>query len=158
MSYVVTSRSLILDCWTRNGNGYRNCRRAQPGQPGTRRSTAYPALEASGLNFTSMAALSSTPRGGFRSQGIGIGRPWLIQQSSELPFAARGAFFRWLPCHTHDGIIHIESPFQLTLVDFFATWGEPASSIEVDGVEGPALPLLNARMAIRATWPCRRTI
>jgi hypothetical protein len=39
--------------------------------------------------------------------GIGIGTPWLIQQSSEGPFVASGTCFRWLHTYTDDGIIHI---------------------------------------------------
>ena len=77
--------------------------------------------------------------------GIGIGTPWLIQQSSEGPVVASGTCFRWLHTHTDDGIIHIESPVQRTfsLGDFFAIWGVPLSGNHVAGAEGPVVAYVN---------------
>ena len=56
--------------------------------------------------------------------GIGIGKPWQVQQSTAGPFVVAGSCFYWLHTHTEDGIIHIESPVQrtFTLGDFFAIW------------------------------------
>ena len=62
--------------------------------------------------------------------GIGIGKPWQVQQSTEGPFVVEGSCFYWLHTHTDEGIMHIESPVQrtFTLGDFFAVWGQPLGS------------------------------
>jgi len=77
--------------------------------------------------------------------GIGIGKPWLLQQSAEGPFVAAGSCFRWLHTHTDDGIIHIESPIQRTFTpgDFFAIWGEPLSGTQVASVDGQVIAYVN---------------
>src|SRR5216683_1635767 len=41
--------------------------------------------------------------------GIGIGKPWQVQQSTEGPFVARGSCFSWLHTHTQDGVIRVDS-------------------------------------------------
>src|SRR5580704_9841804 len=37
--------------------------------------------------------------------GIGIGKPWQVQQSTLGPFVVAGSCFYWLHTHTEDGII-----------------------------------------------------
>ena len=71
--------------------------------------------------------------------GIGIGKPWQVQQSTEEPFVVAGSCFYWLHTHTGDGIIHIESPVQrtFTLGDFFVIWGQPLSSSQAASATDP---------------------
>src|SRR5207237_6522030 len=71
--------------------------------------------------------------------GIGIGKPWQVQQSTEGPFVVAGSCFYWLHAHTDDGIIHIESPVRrtFTLGHFFAIWGQPLSSSQAASATGP---------------------
>jgi hypothetical protein len=77
--------------------------------------------------------------------GIGIGKPWQVQQSTEGPFVVAGACFYLAPHHTDDGIIHIESPVQraFTLGDFFAIWGQPLSSSQAASATGPVIAYVN---------------
>lgn len=77
--------------------------------------------------------------------GIGIGKPWQVQQSTEGPFVVAGSCFYWLHTHTGDGIIHIESPVQrtFTLGDFFAIWGQPLSSSQAASATGPVIAYVN---------------
>jgi hypothetical protein len=77
--------------------------------------------------------------------GIGIGKPWQVQQSTEGPFVVSGSCFYWLHTHTEDGIIHIESPVQrtFTLGDFFAIWGQPLSSSQAASATGPVIAYVN---------------
>jgi hypothetical protein len=77
--------------------------------------------------------------------GIGIGKPWQVQQSTEGPFVVAGSCFYWLHTHTDDGIIHIESPVQRTfsLGDFFAIWGQPLSSSQAASATGPVIAYVN---------------
>jgi hypothetical protein len=77
--------------------------------------------------------------------GIGIGKPWQVQQTAEGPFVSAGSCFYWLHTHTQDGIIHVESPQPraFTLADFFAIWGEPLSSSQVGAARGPVVAYLN---------------
>jgi hypothetical protein len=77
--------------------------------------------------------------------GIGIGKPWQVQQSTEGPFVVAGSCFYGLHTHTDDGIIHIESPVQRTfsLGDFFAIWGQPLSSSQAASATGPVIAYVN---------------
>jgi O-antigen ligase len=77
--------------------------------------------------------------------GIGIGKPWQVQQSSEGPFVVSGSCFYWLHTHTQDGVIHIESPVQraFTLGDFFAIWGQPLSTSQVATAQGSVVAYVN---------------
>jgi hypothetical protein len=81
----------------------------------------------------------------FRRSGIGIGKPWQVQPSTEGPFVVAGSCFYWLHTHTGDGIIHIESPVQrtFTLGDFFAIWGQPLSSSQAASATGPVIAYVN---------------
>ncbi len=71
--------------------------------------------------------------------GIGIGQPWQLAQSPDGPFVTGGSCFSWLHTHTQDGIIHVEAPVARTFTvgDLFAVWGQPLSSNQVDGAQGP---------------------
>jgi hypothetical protein len=77
--------------------------------------------------------------------GIGIGKPWQVQQSSEGPFVVSGSCFSWLHTHTEDGVIHIESPVQrtFTLGDFFAIWAQPLSDSQVGTAQGSVIAYVN---------------
>jgi hypothetical protein len=77
--------------------------------------------------------------------GIAIGKPWQVQQSSMGPFVVAGSCFYSLHTHTDDGIIHIESPVQRTFTpgDFFAIWGQPLSSSQAASATGPVIAYVN---------------
>jgi len=81
--------------------------------------------------------------------GIGIGKPWQVQQSTEGPFVVAGSCFYWLHTHTDDGITHIESPVQrtFTLGDFFAIWGQPLSSSQAASATGPVIAYVNGELS-----------
>ena len=84
-----------------------------------------------------------------RPYGIGIGKPWQVQQSTGGPFVGAGSCFYWLHTHTDDGIIHIESPVQrtFTLGDFFAIWGQPLSSSQAASATGPVIAYVNGELS-----------
>ena len=77
--------------------------------------------------------------------GIGIGKPWQVQQSTEGPFVVSGSCFYWLHTHTEDGVIHIESPVQrtFTLGDFFGIWGQPLSTSQAATAQGDVIAYVN---------------
>ena len=81
--------------------------------------------------------------------GIGIGKPWQVQQSTEGPFVVAGSSFYWLHTHTEDAIIHIESRVQrtFTLGDFFAIWGQPLSSSQAASAIGPVIACVNGELS-----------
>src|SRR2546422_11547311 len=47
--------------------------------------------------------------------GIGIGKPWQVQQSTAGPFVVAGSGLYWLDNHTGGGIHHIAVPLERTL-------------------------------------------
>lgn len=77
--------------------------------------------------------------------GIGIVRPWQMDQSAEGPFVAGGSCFYWLHTHTGDGIIHIESPVQrtYTLGNFFDIWGQLLGATRVGSATGTVIAYLD---------------
>jgi hypothetical protein len=79
--------------------------------------------------------------------GIGIGRPWTVDQSSGSPFVVGGSCFSWLHTHAYDGIIHVESPTArlYTLGQFFDVWGQPLSSTRVGPAKGHVTAFVNGK-------------
>jgi hypothetical protein len=79
--------------------------------------------------------------------GIGIGKPWQIQQTNEGPFVASGSCFYWLHTHTDDGIIHIESPEarDFTLGNFFDVWQQPLSATQVGPAQDQVFAYVNGQ-------------
>jgi hypothetical protein len=77
--------------------------------------------------------------------GVGIGQPWLVEDSAQGPFVTDGACFYWLHTHTENGVVHIESPVNrtFTLGDFFAIWQVPLSATQVGRARGPVIAYVN---------------
>ena len=75
--------------------------------------------------------------------GIGILKPFQPTNG----FVGMGNGFYWL--HTHDatGIMHIESPDArtYTLGNFFDIWGQPPTTRNVAGLQGPVTSFVNGK-------------
>lgn len=73
-------------------------------------------------------------------EAIGVEDPEIV-----AGFVVAGSCFYWL--HTHDatGIIHVEPPTEIetTLGQLFDIWGQPLSSDEVAGHQGPVTVLVD---------------
>jgi hypothetical protein len=77
---------------------------------------------------------------------IGLIGP-LAQQTAAGPFYGATQCYYWLHTHTHDGVIHIESPTQriYTLGDFFDEWRQPLSADRVASAKGTVTAFINGR-------------
>src|SRR6476620_1768616 len=75
--------------------------------------------------------------------GIGILKPFQLTNG----FVGIGNAFYWV--HTHDatGIMHIESPDArtYTLGNFFDVWGQPLSTHNVAGLQGPVTSFVDGK-------------
>jgi hypothetical protein len=69
------------------------------------------------------------------------------QQTPAGPFYGATQCYYWLHTHTHDGVIHIESPTQriYTLGDFFDEWRQPLSANRVASAKGRVTAFINGR-------------
>jgi hypothetical protein len=74
---------------------------------------------------------------------IGIQHP--VFADAGKTFALGGTCLYWLHTHDQTGIIHIEAPAQgtFTLGQFFDIWGEPLSTSNVAGFEGPVTAVVD---------------
>jgi len=75
--------------------------------------------------------------------GIGIVKPFKVERG----FVGEGSGYYWL--HTHDatGIMHIESPDarSYTLGNFFDIWGQPLTTHNVAGLQGPVTSFVDGK-------------
>jgi hypothetical protein len=80
--------------------------------------------------------------------GIGIARPYEVQQTPSGGFIAGATCFMWLHTHSADGIIHTESPIRrtYTLGDFFDIWGQPLNRHRVGPARGFVTGFFNGRV------------
>ncbi|HVD06426.1 MAG TPA: hypothetical protein VNB89_10425, partial [Gemmatimonadaceae bacterium] len=80
--------------------------------------------------------------------GIGIARPYEVEETPAGAFIAGAPCFMWLHTHAADGIIHTESPVRrtYTLGDFFDIWGQSLSPEQVGPARGPVTALFNGRV------------
>jgi hypothetical protein len=79
--------------------------------------------------------------------GIGIVPPWQTNGSGTSTFVTGGSKFYYLHTHDETGVIHIESPNQVTysLGDFFAVWGQPLSTSQVGPAKGTVYTYVNGK-------------
>ena len=79
-------------------------------------------------------------------QGKQVAVPRLV---GAAPLPPQGCLY-WIPTHTQDGIIHVESPvlapegspgFELGM--FFDIWGQPLTRADVAGLKGPVIAYVN---------------
>jgi hypothetical protein len=78
--------------------------------------------------------------------GIGIAQPWQTQPDGNGgTFVNSGKAFYYLHTHDDTGVIHIESPNQVTytLGQFFSEWNQPLSASQVGQYKGPVTAYLN---------------
>ncbi|HWB21853.1 MAG TPA: hypothetical protein VG652_03085 [Gaiellaceae bacterium] len=82
--------------------------------------------------------------------GIGIAPPIRGDNTTAGPFVTSGSCFAWLHTHTNDGIIHIESPVQLTytLGNFFDVWHQPLNSDQVGPARGKVTVFVNSELYV----------
>jgi hypothetical protein len=80
--------------------------------------------------------------------GIGIARPYEVEQTASGAFIAGATCFMWLHTHSADGIIHTESPIRrsYTLGNFFDIWGQPLSRHSVGPASGHVTALYNGQL------------
>jgi hypothetical protein len=80
--------------------------------------------------------------------GIGIARPYEVEQTASGNFIAGATCFMWLHTHSADGIIHTESPIQrtYTLGDFFDIWGQPLGRDRLGPARGRVTALFDGRV------------
>ncbi len=81
--------------------------------------------------------------------GIGITRPWAVQQFPQGPFVDVGIYdcLYWLHTHVADGIIHVEAPAKqaFTLGQFFDIWNQPLGPDQVGPDTGPVVVFENGK-------------
>jgi hypothetical protein len=78
--------------------------------------------------------------------GIGIAQPWQTQSESDgSTFVTSGGAFYYLHTHDDTGVIHIESPVQVTytLGQFFAEWNQKLSANQIGSYTGPVTAYIN---------------
>jgi hypothetical protein len=80
--------------------------------------------------------------------GIGIARPYQVEETPRGAFVAGASCFMWLHTHAADGIIHTESPVErtYTLGEFFDIWGQPLDRNRAGPVHGRVTALFNGRV------------
>ena len=80
--------------------------------------------------------------------GIGIARPYQLDQTATGPFVAGGSCFHWLHTHAGDGIIHVESPTvrRYTLGNFFDIWHQPLGPNQVGPAKGKVTAFYNGQV------------
>ena len=80
--------------------------------------------------------------------GIGIARPYEVEQAASGKFIGGATCFMWLHTHSGDGVIHTESPIErtYTLGNFFDIWGQPLSRLRVGPARGPVAALIDGRV------------
>jgi hypothetical protein len=78
--------------------------------------------------------------------GIGIAQPWQTQPDGNGgTFVGSGGAFYYLHTHDDSGVIHIESPKQVTytLGQFFAEWNQKLSANQIGTYTGPVTAYIN---------------
>lgn len=70
--------------------------------------------------------------------GVGMEPPVQTQDTRQGKFAVTAKCFYWLHTHAQDGVIHIESPVDITftLGSFFALWHQSLSSNQIGPYSG----------------------
>jgi len=78
--------------------------------------------------------------------GIGIAQPWqTTDDGNGGTFVETGKAFYYLHTHDDSGVIHIESPTQVTytLGQFFAEWHQPLSATQIGPYKGAVTAYIN---------------
>jgi hypothetical protein len=78
--------------------------------------------------------------------GIGITQPWQTSDDGNGgTFVTSGGAFYYLHTHDDSGVIHIESPTQVTytLGQFFAEWHQPLSATQIGPNKGAVTAYIN---------------
>jgi hypothetical protein len=78
--------------------------------------------------------------------GIGIAQPWqTTDDGNGGTFVESGKAFYYLHTHDDSGVIHIESPVQVTytLGQFFAEWHQPLSATQIGPNKGAVTAYIN---------------
>jgi hypothetical protein len=78
--------------------------------------------------------------------GIGISQPWqTTDDGNGGTFVEGGKAFYYLHTHDDSGVIHIESPTQVTytLGQFFAEWHQPLSATQIGPDKGAVTAYIN---------------
>ena len=78
--------------------------------------------------------------------GIGVVAP-LVSDSPQGPFAQATRCYYWLHTHAADGVIHVESPTELsyTVGNFFDIWRQPLGPTRVGPATGSVTAYVDGR-------------